>query len=323
MSPTQQRIAQEQGAQMQNFAAGQAKTATEASAWQLKQQQEEWEIKKQMAGQSGQLASQFLTAWTGAMGDMKGMYQQAFDALSGEGTGGSGGSGYIKDIADQIGQEYQTYRDEYGGYEKSFMDSASQEAKTRAEMVGQLGGLTKADYAGAEGRASADVRAQSEIARQSEARRMMSMGVDPSSGKFGSLSRKSALDEARNTAIAMNVARRGEKERVSDLAIKGINAVDPTKSGKMALDIRQGGTNMLTQQAGVAGKAADVETARIKGITDLTSSYGQNIVSPMGEMAGYMMGQSGGLGAISMNTQPYVPTMQPTRTTTTSAGYGI
>lgn len=282
-----------------------ATTASNTASWQLAQAQEAWDLKKKQADQSSKLASEFLTAWTGSLGDMKNMYQSAFDTLTGL-TGSiqsqtTGTMGKLTEISDMIGKEYENYRTAYGGAEDEFLGAAREEAQIRQGLVRGIQDASKADYEGVEGRAAADVAGQSDTERQAEARRLMSLGVDPTSGRFGALTKKSSMDEARNTAIAMNVARRGEKERVTNLALEGTKILDPQKTGGMAIAIRKGGNEMLTNQAGVLGKVADVETARTKAITDIaatqgqmTNMYSQSIAQPYGEMAGYFMGQAGG-----------------------------
>jgi hypothetical protein len=288
-----------------------ANTANATASWQLQQAQEAWDLKKKQADQSGAMASEFLQMWSGAMKDTSGMFKQAFDALSGI-TGSVTASGNeatkkLYGIADTIGQEYASYRSQVGDTEAELLGGAREEALARKGAVGTFQEGLKADYASAEGRAAADVRTQGEAQAQGEARKQMSMGVDPSSGRFGALSKKGALGTARDTAIAMNVARRGEKERVTGVAAQGLQLLDPNKTGGTAIALRKAGTEMLGQQAGVMGKAADVETAKTQAISNvatatgsLANAYGQNITQPYGEMAGYFLGQSG--GAISPNS---------------------
>lgn len=106
------------------------------------------------------------------------------------------------------------------------------------------------DVEGAAGRAGADVAGQAEIARQSEARRVMGLGIDPTSGRFGALSRRSALDEARARAAAMTRARGTERERATGLRLAGEERL----------------TGMLGQMGGVAGE--------ISGLRELGAGRG-------------------------------------------------
>ena len=101
----------------------------------------------------------------------------------------------------------------------------------------------------------------------------------------------------------MNLARRGEKERVTDLALKGMSVLDPSKTGGMALQITRTGADILGSRAGVAKAAADVSTAQTTALGDIArstgqiaSGYGAQVTQPFGEMAGYFLGRSGGLG---------------------------
>jgi hypothetical protein len=281
-----------------------ATTAANTASWQLTQAQEAWDLKKKSAEQAGTLAATFMEKWGSAMEGVQGMYSTAMDTLksltSGVQASTSGTLSKLGDISDLIGQEYQDFKTTYGGAEEEFLTGAREEALARRQMAGQLGDLAKPDYEGAAGRAATDVRTQSAIARESMTKDALGMGVDPSSGKFGALSRRTYVQEAADTANAMNAARRGEKERVSNLTLQGLSVLDPNKTGGMAINIRGQGTEMLGQQAGVAGKIADVETARTQAITNiadttgrLASGYSQAVTQPYGEMAGYFLGKSG------------------------------
>ena len=144
---------------------------------------------------------------------------------------------------------------------------------------------------------------------------MMGYGIDPTAGKFGALTRKSYLDEARNTAIAMNLARRGEKERVSEAQLKIAQTADPRISGGLALGISEGGAKLATTAADVYKSGAEAISAQTNALTNLTSSYGQNVVSPYAEMAGYFMGQGGVLGGAG-KSKPSVSFSRGTSTPT-------
>lgn len=283
-----------------------ATTATKAADWQLSQEQEAWDLKKKQAEQSSGLAAQFLTQWTTGLGDMKSMFGEAFKtltSLSGQISGGSGGAmNPLYDIANQIKGEYEAYRSDMAPVEQEFLQMSREEGAGKKAAVGAITEGLKADYSGTTGRAAADVRTQSAAGLEAESRRLMSMGVDPSSGAFGALSKKGALDTARNTAIAVNVARRGEKERVTNLGLQAAQVLDPTKSANTAVAIRKGGTDILGQQASVAGKAGDLDIAKIGAIGNIAQTAGQlatgyasAVNQPMGEMAGYMLGRAGAI----------------------------
>jgi len=74
---------------------------------------------------------------------------------------------------------------------------------------------------------------------------MMGMGIDPTSGRFGALSRRSALDEARNKAAAMTRARQTETARATGLRLEGEEQM----------------TGMLGDIGQVAGGIADIREA--------------------------------------------------------------
>lgn len=293
-------------ASLSQSSAKMAQTANATATWQLQQAQEAWDLKKKQADQSGAMASQFLQMWSGAMGETSGMFKKAFDALSGV-TGSITASGdeatkKLYGIADTIGQEYASYRAQVGDTEAELLAGARGEAQARRGAIQTFQEGLKPDYASAEGRAATDVRTQGEAERQAVERGLMSMGIDPSSNRFGALSRKTSLDTARNTAIATNVARRGEKERVTNVAAQGLQFLDPSKAGGTAIALRRAGTDILGQQANVLGKAADVGVAKTQAISNvatatgnLANAYGENITKPYGEMAGYMIGRSGAI----------------------------
>jgi hypothetical protein len=307
------------------------KTAIEQAKWNLQQQQEEWAMKKAQADASGKLATRFLDMWGGAMQDVKSMFggaTKALENISGYLTGESGGAagpsgvakeqlGRLNEISDLIMGQYKDYTEQYTGLEKEFMESARGESAARGEFLQRLREEAIAKPGQAAARAGADVGVQGELARQAEARRLQSLGVDPTSGAFGALSRRSAIDLAGEKVKQMNLARRGERERAAGIALASAQVADPTKAGSMALGIRKAGTDILGEAAGVGKAAADVaarqsetETARLRAIGDvagtmggLASSYAQNIAKPYGELAGYYMGRSSSPVAIPSNVQ--------------------
>jgi len=259
-----------------------------------------------------------MSEWSSSMKGLKDIYGKTFDALFGGGTTGGAIGGQVaklNELGDLMTQEYKTYRETWGDTEKTFMEQAEFEGKARGEAIGTLKELGRPDYAGATGRAAADVAGQSEIARQSAAREMMGYGIDPTAGKFGALTRKSYLDEARNIAIAMNLARRGEKERVTEAQLKIAQTADPRISGGLALGISEGGAKLATTAADVYKSGAEAISAQTNALTNLTSSYGQNVVSPYAEMAGYFMGQGGVLGGAG-KSKPSVSFSRGTSTPT-------
>lgn len=273
-----------------------AGTAASQAKWDLQLSKEQWAFQKKQSAAAGEFASKFMGEWSNAMKDMKGMYGKTFDSLFGGkgGTGAIGGQvGKLNELGDLMTQEYKDYRTRWGGTEKEFMDQAMGEGRARGEALGELKEYAKTDYEGVTGRAAADVAGQSEMKRQGAAREQMGYGIDPSAGKFGALTRRSYLDEARDTAISMNVARRGEKERAAGVNLDIARTADPNVSGNLALGISRGGQDLARTAANVYGTGAQALTARTQALTNLTDSYGRNVTQPYGEMAGYFMGAGG------------------------------
>ena len=266
-----------------------AGTASAQAKWDLQLSKEQWDFQKQQAAAAGKFATKFMGEWSSAMKGLKDVYGKTFDAIFGGGDGGAIGGqvGKLNELGDLMTQGYKDYREQWGDTEKTFMEQAESEGRARGQAIGELQEHAKTDYEGVTGRAAADVKGQSEIARQNAAREMMGYGVDPTAGKFGALTRKSYLDEARNTAISMNVARRGEKERSAGVSLDIAKTADPRISGSLALGISEGGRGMARTAADVYGAGAQALTAQTQALSNLTSSYGQNVVSPYAEMGGY------------------------------------
>ena len=290
-----------QNAYMQNQQNQMARTANKTASWQLSQAQEAWDLKKTAAKNSTALASQFLSAWSGSIASSKGVLESLMNSLS-SGSSIAANNPFAKqltDISNMIGEQYKQYQADTGVTQEAMFTGAREEAGARRGSIQAINAMMTPDYAGVEGRAAADVRTQSETQQQAEAKRQMAMGIDPSSGRFGALSKKGVLDTAKNTAVAMNVARRGEKERVGNLAVTSLQNLDPSKMGTMGVNLARGGVDLLKTQGDVAGAAAgaytsgmQAETARTQAIGNLASAYNTSVTQPMGEMAGYFLGKS-------------------------------
>jgi len=272
-----------------------ADTASQQARWDLQLSKEQWDFQKKQAAAAGQFATKFMGEWSSAMKGLKDIYGKTFDAIFGTGEGGAIGGqvGKLNELGDLMTQEYKDYRERWGETEQTFMEQAKVEGQARGQAIGQLQEYARPDYAGVTGRAAADVKGQSEIARQSAAREMMGYGIDPTAGKFGALTRRSYLDEARDTAISMNVARRGEKERAAGVSLDIAKTADPRISGNLALGISRGGGELARTAADVYGAGAQAISAQTSALANLTSSYGSQVVSPYAEMAGYFMGAGG------------------------------
>ena len=272
-----------------------AGTAADQASWDLQLSKEQWDFEKQQAAAAGAFATKFMGEWSSAMKGLKDVYGKTFDAIFGGGEGGAIGGqvGKLNELGDLMTQEYKDYREQWGATEQEFMEQAKGEGRARGEAISQLQQYSRPDYAGVEGRAAADVAGQSEIARQSASREMMGYGIDPTAGKFGALTRRSYLDQARDTAINMNVARRGEKERAAGVSLDIARTADPRISGNLALGISQGGNALARTAADVYGAGAQAISSQTNALANLTSSYGSQVVSPSAEMAGSMMGMGG------------------------------
>jgi len=204
------------------------------------------------------------------------------------------GSEQIADLISDVKAQSKQFNKQYGSLESEAIESASADFRSQRELTGQYMGLATPDYEGVTGRAATDVRGASERARQAGAREMMSYGVDPTAGKFGALTRPDYLTQARNEAIAMNLARRGEKERVTDITARGLELIDPTKAAAIASNIQGLRSGLTETRAGLA--EADIEArtqiaktkADIAGqITDVGRDYGSAGMTMLGlETAG-------------------------------------
>ena len=292
---------------------------TGGAEWALQQQKEAWELQKQSAQNTANLTQQFLSQWGVGMEKLGNLYDKI---LSGE-TGGAAGP--LGELTDKIMQEYEDFKTEYQPMEREFFEAAREELGIRRDLAGQLQRLATPDYEGVAGTAMADVAGQSEMARQAAAREAMGYGIDPTSGKFGALTRKSYLDEARNRAIAANLARRGEKERVSGLTTEALGLIKPSETAGVGLGIQKGRTGLLTT-AGELGKArADIQ----RSYADIVGNYGEQMVQPYGEVGftllGHQLGQGGGVPATGITPAATTGTTQeqaiPTRGLQRTGGY--
>lgn len=272
-----------------------AGTAAGQASWDLQLSKEQWDFQKKQAAAAGAFATKFMGEWSSAMKGLKDVYGKTFDAIFGGGEGGAIGGqvGKLNELGDLMTQEYKDYRDKWGATETEFMEQAKVEGQARGQAISELQQYSRPDYEGVQGRAAADVAGQSEIARQSAAREQMGYGIDPSAGKFGALTRRSYLDQARDTAINMNVARRGEKERAAGVSLDIARTADPRISGNLALGISQGGNALARTAADVYGAGAQAISSQTNALANLTGSYGSQVVSPYAEMAGSMIGMGG------------------------------
>jgi hypothetical protein len=285
---------------------------------QTQMMQAEFDKMKSTADTSGQLAAQFLEAWGSSLNDVKAMYGDAAGVLKGLLSGESGGAAKpdlagLQDLADTMKQEYTSYKEQYAPMEKELMMSARELAGTKKNILTDLaaGGGQWMNVEGAAARAKADTAIQGELANQAEARRLMAMGIDPSSGRFGALTRKGAIDLAGETVRAMNLARQTEKTQGLARGIAVAGAINPAEFSNIAMGIRSQGTELLKgagslEQAGANAQAQYLQTVGNLGTAyaNMASGLAANITNPLAEMAGYYSGLSG--GAVNPTVTPAI-----------------
>lgn len=295
-----------------------ADTAANQAMFNLQKSQEAWDLKKKQAASSSKLASSFMSQWSSSLNDVKGMYGNVTNlinsAIKGFSSGGGSGSGGVKipgfdNVIKTMQNSYNDYQTNFEPAAKKMLSSAAQEQDMRMGAAHRLDQYATPDYAGVRGRAASDVATKSEAARAALDRQLMSTGADPNSGKFGALTRKSYLDQAKNTAIAMNTASRGEKTRAANTSLAEMNALHPELTAGVATNILGTGQKMLGQQGALVKSAADVATAKMNANTarmnalgnmvntagNLATGYSNNVTQPLSEAAGYFLGQGGAL----------------------------
>jgi len=275
-----------------------SETGTQAAEFALQREKERWELEKKGAQDSKKMTEQFLTQWGVGMDSLKDIYKNILGGDGGTTSAGAGGGAFggLNDLVSKMTTEYEDYKTTYKPLETEALGAAREEMGIRRGLAGKLSDLSEADYEGASGRAMADVAGQSEIARQAESREQMRLGIDPTSGRFGSLTRRSRLEEAKNKALVSNVARRGEKERVAGVVGMGLQTIDPSKSAGIASGIRGQGANLLSAAAQLKESGIKTQAGIRKTTADIAGSFSRDVVSPYGQLGFTMMGMGGGGG---------------------------
>jgi len=271
------------------------------------------------SGKANELADKFLSTWDQYMTDAKGIYNQA---LKGYDQGfeylrdAKAGLGKLDDISADIDADLGTFREQFGPLQSDLAAGAQTNLRNQQEMGAQLKDLAKADYEGVAGRAMADVSQQAELARQAEARRLQQVGQDPASMRSRSINANLATGEATGKALAANMARRGEKERVTGITGEAFQLFDPTKLAQTALNIRSGQNELQSLRADLAqtGVNARGDIARTAG--NMASSMGQTgsgLARDIGAQYGDMAGLFSGLNyAANQSVPAYDPTNRRT-----------
>jgi len=292
-----------------------AKTAAEQAKQDLQQSAEAWELKKAQATQGAKTASEFLANWSTSLKNVGDMYGGAMDMIknitksmaSGASGGSASGTGIpgFDDVIGQMKNAYQDYQTNYAPAAKEFLSQAQAEQTQRTGALTRLDQLATPDYEGARARAITDVGAQANLAREANQREMLGMGVDPTSGKFGALTRKSYLDQAAAEADAANKAVNAEKTRSAALTTQEAALINPNATAQTGINIAKGGTDLLTNEANMMTAASNADTARINSmgalantVGNLATGYSNAVVNPQAEMAGYFVGGGGGAGAL-------------------------
>jgi len=244
--------------------------------------------------------------------------------------------GTITDLQKTMTDNYTSYQTQFAPTEQEFLKGAREEMGARREVTGRLLKEGEARPEDAAMRAGTDVKLQAEIGQRESARELMSMGVDPSGGRFGALSRKSAIQTAGEQAKAMNTARITERNRATQVNLATAAQLRPEQLAATATNIRGEGTKMLGATADIARAGADIvgkqqaiDLARLQGLTQLgtaqaglASQYAQGVVQPFGELAGYYLGKAGGTinpAGISTSTAPTVTSKRTTAVPTKPA----
>jgi len=282
-----------------------AQSAAEMADFEIKQAKEAWALKKQQAIEGSKLAAQFLSSWNESLKGLENMFNRALGVISGGYGAAAGGGGALekpfKTIIDRLQSSYEDYKTKYAPTADYILNQAKEDYQTRAGAIGELRALARPDYVGARARAASDVAQQAAGAREAMQKQLLSYGIDPTSGKFGALTRRSYLDQAKTTALAENLAVNAEKERAAKINAQTAALLRPEETALTGAKLAGLGTELLTKQADVLATHADIEKTRTQAISSLAntmgniaSGYSQAVVKPKATLAGYFLGSSGG-----------------------------
>jgi hypothetical protein len=257
------------------------------------------------------LAKEYMNKWNKALSSTQGMFNKAMQSVD-------AGWAAIKDMQDNkvdfskitadLESEWENVKGKFGGLSDQAIEMAGEEMTQRRELGRQMSQLAQPDYEGAAGRAMADVARQAEIGKQAEARRLSSLGIDPTSGRGRSAMNTIQGQEALSKATAATQARRGEKERVTGVTGQAMSLIDPSKTARVATDIQGLKSELLGQRVGV-GEAQVRQGQGIAGAIGAMSGaagsiargMGESVTAPLGEAAGVYSGMAmqGGYDPIS------------------------
>jgi len=297
-------IADQQQAQADELAQNWAmrQQQIERAALEMKLLVQQRADKQKQAALAREYAQQFLSQWNTAATKSRGAFNTAMASV--EETKnylksiGTEYGGQIKSLINQTQADLAQYKTSYAPLETEAIETARQALGSQRGMMTYLQDLSKADYEGVSGRAKADVGTEMEAGRRAEARELSGMGLDPTDTRYRGNMRQSRIDEAINKVLAANKARLGEKQRVTDVTISGLQMVDPSKmGGNIAAQVqagKKGYTDTVSEltkagaglQTGLAGAQGDLA----KSSAGLASSYGQTMMPQYGEAFMSMLG---------------------------------
>ena len=264
-------------------------------------------------GAGNELADKFLNSWNQYMTDAKGIYNQALQGFN-EGYDFLRDASKSVDTLNKIGVDVETdlktFREQFGPLQSDLAAGARQNLKDQQEMGAQLKGLTKADYEGVAGRAMADVTQQAEIGRQADARRMTALGQDPTTMRSRANSANMVTGEATGKAVAANLARRGEKDRVTAITGQAYQLFDPNNLATTALSIRSAGDQLQTLRGNLASQAVTAKSNLANTWGSMATAQGNiggDIATKIGSQFGDMAGLFSGLNYANNQSFPAYP----------------
>jgi len=156
----------------------------------------------------------------------------------------------VDELAQDAANEWGQYKEKFGGLQSDSIAAAREDIKSRAELISQFKGLTSnTNIESSADRAGADVASLADQARRTEARRLVGLGVDPTSGVTRSAMTGIGNQEALTTALAKNTARTGEKQRLTGATLAGISAINPNTTAGIAQNIASGSNQLLNTKA--------------------------------------------------------------------------
>jgi hypothetical protein len=265
------------------------------------------------SGAGNELADKFLNSWNQYMTDAKGIYNQALQGFN-EGYDFLRDASKSVDTLNKIGvdveSDLKSFREQFGPLQSDLAAGARENLKNQQEMGAQLKGLAKADYEGVAGRAMADVSQQAEMGRQAEARRMAALGQDPTTMRSRANSANMVTGEATGKAVAANLARRGEKERVTGITGQAYQLFDPNNLASTALSIRSAGDQLQTLRGNLASQAVTAKSNLANTWGQMATAQGNiggDIATKIGSQYGDMAGLFSGLNYANNQSFPAYP----------------